>query len=180
MGLFGKLFGNSHKGEVNDNQMDEAITLVSEVVEKILSLSKLNLSFDIDIDESDGMIINFFGEDEDILVVKEGQLLDAFQLYLKRVLQHQLPDEKITLTADCSDFRKKADQSLIDLADTLKEVVINKAKPVYFRALPPRDRKIIHQYLAEDGRVQSRSIGGGLYKKIKIYPARSQSQEAGA
>ena len=52
---------------------------------------------------------------------------------------------------------------------------MSKGKPVYFRALPPRDRKVVHQYLAEDGRVKSRSIGDGLYKKIKIFPVKNES-----
>ena len=60
----------------------------------------------------------------------------------------------------------------MDLADRLKGIVLSKSKPVYIRALPPKDRKVIHQYLAEDSRVKSRSVGEGHYKKIKIYPTK--------
>ena len=174
MNLFSKLFGSKNK----DNGVNQkVVSLISEVLENIVSISKLNLSFDIEIDETGEILVEFFGGDEKILTAKEGQLLDAFQLYVKRVIQHQLPEERVMLTIDCNDFRKEADQSLIDLAEKLKEIVVSKSKPVYFRALSPRDRKVIHQYLAEDGRVQSRSIGEGLYKKIRIYPTEDQSQE---
>ena len=57
-----------------------------------------------------------------------------------------------------------------DEFEKLKNVAVEKGKPVYFRALPPRDRKLIHQFLAEDGRVKSRSVGEGVFKKIKIFP----------
>lgn len=177
MSFFGKLFSSRNKEEKEVSESHEAITLISKTLEKLLSLSKLRLSFDIEIDEDNQILVEFFGEDEEKLLQREGQLLDALQLYVKRVLQHQLPNEKIALSMDCDDFRRKVDQSLIDLASKLRDVAIHKSKPVYFRALSPRDRKIIHQYLAEDGRVQSRSIGEGLYKKIKIYPSRNQSQE---
>ena len=60
---------------------------------------------------------------------------------------------------------------MITLAEKLKGIAVSKKKSVYFRALPPKERKIVHQYLADDDRVKSRSIGDGLYKKIKIYPA---------
>ena len=57
-----------------------------------------------------------------------------------------------------------------NLAEKLKNRAIDQGKSVYLRALPPKDRKIIHQFLANDDRVKSRSVGDGLYKKIKIYP----------
>jgi spoIIIJ-associated protein len=64
---------------------------------------------------------------------------------------------------------------LIELAEKLKGIVIDKGRSVYVRALMPKDRKIVHQYLAGDERVKSKSIGDGLYKKIKIFPASSSS-----
>ena len=45
------------------------------------------------------------------------------------------------------------------------------------RALAPKDRKTVHQHLAGDERVRSRSIGEGLFKKVKIYPAKSAARE---
>jgi hypothetical protein len=36
---------------------------------------------------------------------------------------------------------------------------------------------LIHQYLAEDGRVKSRSVGEGHFKKIKIYPNREKDRQ---
>jgi spoIIIJ-associated protein len=62
-------------------------------------------------------------------------------------------------------------------------VAVERGKPVYFRALTPKDRKTVHQYLAQDGRVKSRSVGEGLYKKIKIYPNKGEDSvesESGA
>jgi spoIIIJ-associated protein len=78
---------------------------------------------------------------------------------------------------DCNGFRQESNQALVDLAEKLKGIALEKGKSVYFRALPPKDRKIIHQYLAGDPRVKSRSIGDGLYKKIKIYPIKGIEEE---
>jgi spoIIIJ-associated protein len=105
-------------------------------------------------------------------------MLDAFQLFLKRVVQHNFPEDKTNITVDCGGYRDESANALIERAENLKAICIEQGKSVYYRALPPKDRKVVHQYLAKDPRVKSRSLGDGLYKKIKIYPAKGPSQGA--
>jgi len=93
------------------------------------------------------------------------------------VVQHNFPDDKTNILIDCDGFREESNKALIDLAEKLKGIALEKGKSVYCRALPPKDRKIVHQYLAADERVRSRSIGDGLFKKIKIYPAKHSAAE---
>lgn len=173
-GLLGKLFGGKKKEKKGPER------LVEEILQGVIDWGEFDLSFDVNFDEKGGEItVELFGADDEMLKAKEGQLLDAFQLYLKRVIQHQVPDQRINVSIDSGGFREQANQALIELADKLKGIALSKGKSVYFRALPPKDRKVIHQYLAEDGRVKSRSIGDGHYKKIKIYPVKNGDQ-AGA
>jgi spoIIIJ-associated protein len=168
--FLGKLFG----GKKNENEAQTLPDLVADVLDQVIALSGLAVAFDLSENPDTNEInVELHGEDEALLVEKEGQLLDAIQLYLKRVGQHQMPDERVNIMVDCNNYRDSANQSLIELAEKLKGIAVNKGKPVYFRALPPRDRKVVHQYLAEDGVVKSRSVGDGLYKKIKIYPAKN-------
>ena len=164
-GFLSRLFGGGKKKHV-------AVDLIEETLHGIMERSGLDLSFDVKKGKEDNeFFVEFFGEDEEELKDREGQLLDALQLFLTRVLQHQLPDAKVNLDFDCNGFREEANRGLVDLAEKLKEVALAKKKSVYFRALPPKDRKIVHQHLADDDRVRSRSVGDGLYKKIKIFPA---------
>lgn len=165
-GLFGKLFGKKKKGEGPDG-------IVDELLGQLLELSKLELSYDIKTLEDGTLHVDLFGKDEALLTEKEGQLLDALQLYIRRAIQHQTPEGTLNVNLDSANFREQANEALIALAEKLKGIALTKGKSVYFRALPPKDRKVIHQYLAEDGRVKSRSIGEGHFKKIKIYPAKS-------
>lgn len=168
-GFFGKLFGKK------ENQQTTAVDLVTEVLEGLLAAGDFDFTFEVNHDaEANQIMIEIYGEDEELLRERDGQLLDAFQLFLTRVVQHQLRDEKVVIQVDNEGFREKANQELTELAEKLKNIALDKGKPVYFRALSPRDRKVIHQYLAEDGRVRSRSVGEGLYKKIKIYPVKGE------
>ncbi len=165
-GFLGKLFGKKAvKKEVEGPE-----GMVENVIGNIIELSNFDLSYDIKTLEDGTVHVDLYGKDEELLTSKEGQLLDALQLYIRRAVQHQIPEETFNVNVDCANFREQADKALIELAEKLKGIALEKGKSVYFRALPPKDRKVIHQYLAEDGRVKSRSVGEGHFKKIKIYP----------
>ncbi len=167
-GFLGKLFGGKKKREL------DAIGLAEELLHGLIERAGLQLAFDVKRHEDKREYhIDIFGEDEELLLAKDGALLDAFQLFIRRSVQHQLPEDDSSLAIDCAGFREQANEALIELAEKLKESVIEKGKSAYVRALPPKDRKVVHQYLAEDGRVKSRSIGEGHFKKIKIYPAKN-------
>ena len=174
-GFFKKLFGGKSK-----SGNSEIENLVQENLEGLLEKSGLDLQFDLkyekENDQEGTLAIEFSGTDEELVKDKKGQLLDAFQLYLKRVVQHNFPEDRTNITVDCGGYREESEQALIERAENLKTIAIEQGKSVYYRALPPKERKVVHQYLAKDPRVKSRSLGEGLYKKIKIYPAKNQNQ----
>lgn len=168
-GFLSRIFGGKGK-----KASGGALDIVQNTLEELFEKSGFDLTFDAQLDgnaEGSRVIVEVSGEDEELLREREGQLLDALQFFIKRVVQHELPETKVDVVFDSNGYREESNQALIELADKLKSIVLEKKKSVYFRALPPKDRKVIHQYLAEDQRVRSRSIGDGLYKKIKIFPA---------
>lgn len=173
-GFLSKLFGGKKKSA----DQSEAEVIIQGTLEGLFERAGLEIQFDVKqapggMDDTQEFAVDLFGNDEELLTEKEGALLDSIQLLLKRILQHQLPDARVNVTFDCNGFRAEANKSLVELAEKLKEIALEKGKSVYFRALPPKDRKVIHQYLANDSRVKSRSVGEGLYKKIKIFPVKN-------
>lgn len=178
-GFLSRLFG----GKKKDGEAGDVETLVRATVEGLVEKGRFDLSYDISTGTDDKgfpqILVELSGSDEELLREREGQMIDSIQLFLQRVVQHNFPDDKTNIQIDCNGYREESSKALIDLADKLKDVAIEKGKSVYIRALPPKDRKIVHQYLASDDRVKSRSIGDGLYKKIKIYPAKGSGAEEG-
>jgi spoIIIJ-associated protein len=177
-GFFSKIFGNGKKEPGAQGSAEGTVGLVELTLQGLLEKASLDLDFTVTTDtsgETEEIHVEMSGADEDLLTEKEGALLDAFQLFFKRSLQHQLPDARVNISFDCNGYREESSKALVDLADKLKEKALDSGRSVYFRALPPKDRKIIHQHLATDERVRSRSVGDGLYKKIKIYPVKAQS-----
>jgi spoIIIJ-associated protein len=175
-GFFSKLFGMGKK-----KSESEVEGLVKETLGTLFEKAQLDLSFETRIEKSESgeenIYIDIVGEDEDLLKDKDGQMIDALQLFLKRVVQHNFEEDKSNIIVDCNGFKEDSSQQLVELAEKLKGIALEKGKSVYFRALPPKDRKIIHQYLSTDERIKSRSIGDGLFKKIKIYPVKQNSAE---
>jgi spoIIIJ-associated protein len=178
MGIFNKIFGQK---KVNGNSLEEVIReLLGTVIEK----SGLDLSFEIETEfvaGKEGQFskykVNFFGPDEQELTEREGQLMDALQLFVRRALQNRYPDDNCDLVFDCNGYLEETEQALVELAEKAKNMALQKKRAFYLKALPAKDRKVVHQHLASDDRVKSRSIGDGLYKKIKIYPAFLDDQQ---
>jgi spoIIIJ-associated protein len=168
-GFLSKIFG----GKSKDSSVQ---ALVKTTLDDLIKVGGFELDFEVksSVDDTgaESLAIEISGPDEDLMKDREGQLIDAFQLFLQRVVQHNFAEDKTRISLDCGGYREESNQALIDLADKLKEQALQKGKSVYFRALPPKERKIIHQHLASDERVRSRSVGEGLFKKIKIYPAK--------
>ncbi len=178
MGFFSKLFGGKSKSP--ESQIE---ALVKKTLDGIIEKSKFDLTFYITSEkEAEGgavLSIQFEGADEEMLKDKKGQMLDAFQLIIKRVVQHNYPEDKTNIMVDCGGYRDETANALIERAENLKQICIEQGKSVYYRALPPKERKVVHQYLAKDPRIKSRSLGDGLYKKIKIYPAKATGLASG-
>lgn len=173
-GFFSKLFGGGNKKTDLD-------AVVEATLNGILDKGGFDLSYNLNINKVDEVTeikIDFSGADEELLKDHKGQLLDAFQLIVKRVSQHNFPDVQTHVQVDCGGYREESEAALIERAEHLKTIAIEQGKSVYYRALPPKERKVVHQYLAQDPRVKSRSLGDGLYKKIKIFPVKNQNASA--
>jgi spoIIIJ-associated protein len=181
-GFFSKLFGGGKKKETSSGAGAETtVGLVEEVMQGLAQHANFDMTFQVQsevVGDIEELTVEVSGADEELLTEKEGALLDSFQLFIKRVLQHQMPDARVNVSFDCNGFREESNKSLVELADRLKEKALEQGRSVYLRALPPKDRKVVHQHLANDERVRSRSVGDGLYKKIKIYPVKNGSRNA--
>ena len=169
-GFFSKLFGGKKKaGEATALELAE--NAMAGIIEKGNFDLKFTLSSQGEKDKEE-ITFNLDGADAELLTEKEGALLDSIQMFIKRVIQHQLPESRVDVHFDCNGYREEANKSLVELAEKLRDRALEQGRSVYLRALHPKDRKVVHQYLASDERVRSRSVGDGLFKKIKIYPVK--------
>jgi spoIIIJ-associated protein len=184
-GFFSKLFGGAKSGtsatrSANSGEGSDALAMVEETIAGVIERAGFNLEYTATSQingEIEDILVEFSGDDEEILTAENGEMLDSFQLFAKRVLQHKLSEARVEVHTDANGFREKATQSLVDMTEKLKDKCLESGKSQYMRPLAPKDRKTVHQHLATDERVRSRSIGEGHFKKVKIYPAKSANAE---
>lgn len=165
MNLFKSFFGKKEEGQ----NVSESLDIIEETLMGIFDRADFHFSYDLQQKEDD-ILVEIYGKDEDLLRNRGGQLLEALQFFTKRVLQHQLPDQKIFIQFNSKGFREELDQELLNLADRLKAMALKNKKSIYCKALPPKQRRMVHQHLSEDTRIRTKSVGDGHYKKIKIIP----------
>src|ERR1044072_6651774 len=105
-GFLGKLLGSkTRKNQAKDSNIPEA--LVEDILAQIIEWRQFELNFEVkDADDQGNINVDMSGPDEEALISKEGMLLDALQLYVRRAVQHQLPDLQINVNLDCSNFRE--------------------------------------------------------------------------
>ncbi len=112
--------------------------------------------------------VNISGDHIETIIGPEGNTLDAMQ-YLVRKIVSQKFSEKIMLSMDAGDFRATRKRELEELALEIARIVKDGGKSRIIAPLNPAERRTIHVTLQDDKTIRSKSIGEGLFKKIKVY-----------
>ena len=152
-----------------DNSGEAAFDVAKKFIEQMIQHADFRIDFSLK-EVDGGLEINFYGEDEDLFTFRSGQVMDALQLLLKRAVDRRWPEDKVMFYIDTNDFKKNNKEDILATVKRLRQMVLDKGKPMYTKTYLPKDRRLIHQQLNDDADVKSRSVGEGLYKKVKIYP----------
>lgn len=147
------------------------------------------LGFNVTIDRvekgDDAIYFDVNGEEADVLVGKNAEVLDALAHLSMKILRRKADAEGTSsedkeqgsnggapffrVVFDSNGFRDKRVEELKSMARELREKVIEAGgKPAYVPALSPAERKVIHTTLAELGDVMTESLGDGTFKRIRI------------
>jgi spoIIIJ-associated protein len=132
------------------------------------------MSFDcqVSVNETpEKIILNIEGDESGLLIGRRGQNLDALQYILNKAINKSDNDRKM-ISVDSETYRKKREESLLEMARRIREKVKNTQKPVSLGHMNAHDRRIIHLALQEDESLTTKSRGEGEYRKIVVLPAR--------
>lgn len=118
--------------------------------------------------------VTFSGQDEKLLLNNRSDLLYAFEHLIKLYLFKKIilePGTKISVAVHGQKSKNKkemTEETLIKLAEELKEKVLAEKKPMSTKTLSPAERRIIHKHLQDNDKIQTQSIGQGRFKKVEI------------
>ncbi|NIR14105.1 MAG: KH domain-containing protein, partial [Desulfobacterales bacterium] len=151
-----------------DNEI--GVALAKETLENILDLIPVEAS--VSAEQVDGNIaLTIEGDKSGLLIGRKGKTLDALQFIVNRIVNKTL-DKRTRVVVDSENYRQRRRDSLTQMALRMGDKAKRIGKPVTTNPLNPRERRIIHLALKEDGRLNTKSKGEGLLKKVVIFPKR--------
>jgi spoIIIJ-associated protein len=132
------------------------------------------MTFEVEVEvspEKDGTVpIDIKTDEPQILIGEGGQTLGDIQHLLKIILKRKLKEEIFFIDLDISDYKKKKNEYLKELAKTsADEVSLTKTEKI-LQPMTAYERRIIHMALAERTDVTAESIGEEPDRRIAIKP----------
>jgi ATP-dependent RNA helicase RhlE len=161
---------------------------------EMVKISRLNVFVKVNFDkEKKNININFSGSDERMFSLNDKELLFAYEQLVKVYVTtrvHLPGNIRISMSygknapsvnaksGDSKDRgsrrtpsrgRDKIDEKKITgMVDQMVAKVLDSNKPVTLNAMNSAERRIVHQHLHDDKKVETTSLGDGRYKKIQI------------
>ena len=126
----------SHKNNAENIELEKEITeKVSFFVEKM----KLDIKFKLKRIKERVYVVEFFGKDNALVIGQKGKTLNSFEYILNSMIKN------CRIEIDVERFKEKRNETLRILAKRMAEKVSKFGKTVRLNAMPPRERKIIHE-----------------------------------
>ena len=126
----------SHKNNAENIELEKEITeKESFFVEKM----KLDIKFKLKRIKERVYVVEFFGKDNALVIGQKGKTLNSFEYLLNSMIKN------CRIEIDVERFKEKRNETLRILAKRMAEKVSRYGKTVRLNAMPPRERKIIHE-----------------------------------
>jgi spoIIIJ-associated protein len=167
-GIFG-IFGSRPavvKVTVIIDPIEEAQKFLTQVSEQMGAPAEIEI-------KRDGKHVHFImtGEKIALLIGKRGQTLNSLQ-YLTQLVLNRFSNQYLTVILDAEDYRKRRNETLIQLAHRLAQKAVKSGKDVTLEPMPSYERKVIHAALSENKRVKTFSDGTEPHRFMVISPVR--------
>lgn len=143
------------------------IEVAIKFLEDLFSAMQLNVSLQRH-DTADGYAFDLQDENLGVLIGKHGQTLDALQYLTNLAANQDLSQDKVRITLDVENYRKRREETLCRLAKRLADKVKRGSDKIVLEPMNRHERKIIHTALQDDYRVITYSDGEEPFRKVVI------------
>jgi spoIIIJ-associated protein len=152
-------------------EFEKVSSQIDALLKDLLRAGRFQLRFRIEKGAGEGpeVLVNFDGEDADLLLAHGGELLAALEHVTAKALRLSA-DEQALLSFDCRDYKSLHEAELRLMAETAAERVTRGHGPFAMNPMNSRDRRIIHLALKDHPTVRTESEGGGPNRKVVLYP----------
>jgi spoIIIJ-associated protein len=154
-----------------DERSRQAQTFIDTVVRKMGMDCRVRLRRPRDGDSPDEINLEILGRDAGRIIGKKGQVLQALQFLVHRVINRPGLERRHILV-DAEGYRSRRDMSLANMARRLGKQAVDEGKIITFEPMNPRDRRVVHLALAKFDGVITKSDGEGDQRRVQIIPVR--------
>lgn len=133
---------------------------VIELLEKIICSMKLKVFVKYK-ENLNGLTVEFVGADAAKVIGKHGELLDALEVIINAA-------STFRVELDALDYRRRRKVVLRRLAKSKAREAFLLRKEIVLNAMSRADRKVVHETLKNNPKVESRSVGVEPYRRVII------------
>jgi spoIIIJ-associated protein len=177
-GIFGLVGGRKAKVKVTITKEEpkpaeenNGVEIAKEALENILSLIPME-GVTLRAQNTSGTIaLDIEGDKSGLLIGRKGRTLDALQFIVNKIVNKAL-QKRVQVVVDSENYRQRRKEFLIQMALKIGDKAKKSRKPASTNLLNPHERRIVHMALRDDARLETRSRGEGLLKKVFIMPGK--------
>jgi spoIIIJ-associated protein len=159
-----------------DRSLPGRLAALETVLREILRAGKFEVDFTVyhhDVvagaEGAPEFTIDFTGHDADLLVEKNGAVLDALEhVALKAARLDEESHGRILF--DARDWRRLREQELKMMAQIAAERVVETGEPFELSPMNPRERRVVHLALRDNPNIRSESEGRGPERRVVLHP----------
>ena len=132
----------------------------------------LDLDAEIEVaDDGETITGALIGEDLGLVIGRHGQTIDALQHLAWRIAIRD-SEERRRVVIDAAGYRDRRAAALQGQADQAVADALRFSRPVALDAMSAPERKVVHEYLRDNGDVETYSEGDEPDRHLVVAPAR--------
>lgn len=153
-----------------DEEIDEVADTAIAVLQDILKYFELG---EVTIDEYEGdegeLILDITGDNLAVLIGRHGRTLESLQFLITSILYRKL-GFRYPVVIDIEGYKSRQRQKIEDIAYSAAQRAVEQDRRIKLRPMTPYERRIVHLYLRNDDRVETKSEGEGHARRVVIIP----------
>ena len=153
-----------------DEEIDEVADTAIAVLQDILKYFELG---EVTIDEYEGdegeLILDITGDNLAVLIGRHGRTLESLQFLIASILYRKL-GFRYPVVIDVEGYKSRQRQKIEDIAYSAAQRAVEQDRRIKLRPMTPYERRIVHLYLRNDDRVETKSEGEGHARRVVIIP----------
>lgn len=159
---------------IQKETIDDAKYFLSGILDKVGLKHELHVKL-----ERNEIKIVITGDKMGLLIGNHGKTLDSLQ-FLTNLYVNKHKKNYIKVSIDTENYRKKREETLINLARSLARNVLKTGKSASLEPMSANQRRVIHMALQNNPKVKTYSVGEEPRRRVVIAPAERTVKEENA